>query len=62
MNSALRSKSDRDRIRQRAGDARRLDKSVAEVARRVVREHLEQGRPAQACMADLVNAAKGGQK
>lgn len=58
MTTSLRSKSDRDRLRQRAGDARRLDKSVADTARKIVREYLEQGRPAQACMSDLVRAAR----
>ena len=53
------SKRDRDRLRQRSSDAHRTDKRVAETARRIVREHLEQGRPAQACLADLIRAARG---
>lgn len=57
--TALTSKKDRDRLRQSSAAARRTDKRVAETARRIVREHLEQGRPAQACLADLIQAAKG---
>lgn len=57
--SSLQSKADRDRLRQRAGESHRLDKKVADAARKVVREHLERGRPADACMADLIRAARG---
>jgi hypothetical protein len=55
----LTSKADRDRLRQRVGAERKSDRDIATTARRIVREHLEQGRPAQACMADLVHASKG---
>lgn len=56
---SLRSKADRDRRRQRAAASRRLDTIVAETARKIVREHLEQNRPVDACMADLIRAARG---
>lgn len=56
---ALQSKADRDRIRQRSSDAHWKNKKVADTARRIVREHLEHGRSAQACMADLIRAARG---
>lgn len=55
----LQSKPDRDRLRQRTAESRRLDKKVADTARKIVREHLERGRSADACMADLIRAARG---
>lgn len=56
----LHSKSDRDRLRQRSGDTNRRRKRIENVVDKIIEEHLVQGRPAQACMADLVQAAKGG--
>lgn len=56
---SLHSKADRDRLRQRAGEANRRRKRIESVVDRIIEEHLAHGRPAQACMADLVRAAKG---
>lgn len=56
------SKSDRDRLRERAGTAARRRKRIEVTVDRIIREHLEQGRPARACMADLIAAAKGQQE
>lgn len=55
------SKRDRDRLRQRSSESHRTDKRVAETARRIVREHLEQGRPKEACFDDLIREARGAQ-
>jgi len=53
----INSKSDKDRVRERTTNRRRVDRRVADVARRIVAEHLK-GRPADACMADLVEASR----
>ena len=57
--SSIQSKADRDRIRQRAGSTARRRKAIEVVVDKIIREHLERDRPADACMADLVRAARG---
>lgn len=57
--SFIQSKADRDRIRQRAGEHARRRKAIEAVVDKIIRDHLERGRPADACMADLVRAARG---
>lgn len=48
------SKSDRDRIRQRAsGNKAKLDQ-----VRKIIREYREQGRAASACMDDVERAVR----
>ena len=56
---ALQSKADRDRIRERASTSARRRKTIEAVVDKIIREHLERGRPADACMADLIRAARG---
>lgn len=56
----LHSKADRDRVRQRGGEHSRRRKRIETVVDKIIEEHLVHGRPAQACMADLVRAAKEG--
>lgn len=53
------SKAEKDRIRQRTADSRRADKAIAYAAREAVVSYLN-GRPAYACMQDLVALARGG--
>lgn len=53
----LQSRADHDRLRQRAANKHKANEAIAETAVRVVGDYLR-GRPASACMADLVQKAK----
>lgn len=59
MTGAIQSRADRDRIRQKAADANRRRRTIERVVDRIVREYLVEHRSAEACMADLIRAAKG---
>lgn len=55
MTSAIQSKSDRDRIRQKAGNSRmQLDR-----IKKVAQEYIVDGRAASACMAEIIKLLKG---
>lgn len=54
MQPAIQSKSDRDRIRQRASGNR----AALDAVKKIVRDYA-QGRAANACMVDIINILKG---
>lgn len=51
------SRADHDRLRQRAARKHKTNEAIADAAVRIVGDFLR-GRPADACMADLVQKAK----
>ncbi|KQU96460.1 hypothetical protein [Devosia sp. Root105] len=53
----IQSRADHDRLRQRAAQKHKTNEAIAETTVRVVAEFLR-GRPASACMTDLVQKAK----
>ena len=55
--SDLQSRADHDRLRQRAAGKHKANEAIAETTLRVIGEFLR-GRPADSCMADLVQKAK----
>lgn len=53
----IKSRADHDRIRQRSAQKHKINAAIAAAAVRIVADFLR-GRPASACMADLVQKAK----
>lgn len=53
--SAIQSKADRDRIRQKAGNNR----ATVDRIKTIAREYLVDQRAASACMADIIKLLKG---
>lgn len=53
----IQSRADHDRLRQRAAGKHKANKAIADETVRIVGEFLR-GRPASACMADLVQKSK----
>lgn len=53
----IQSRADHDRLRQRAATKHKTNEAIAETAVKVVGDFLR-GRPAEACMAELVQKSK----